>query len=163
MQVRTYTSDVTAADARYMAAVPARISEVPGLRHASDVWLVLASAGFLAVVLILPNPFTIGIGIWWLLNTVSHNFIHQPFFRSRAANRLFAIYLSLLTLVPQRLWRDKHLAHHAGRPWRFHYSRESLLEFFLIVLFWSSAFISSPRTFISSVLPGFLLAMVLCW
>ena len=163
MPARTFTSNVTAAGTNCPAAVLSWIGQVLGLRHAADVWLLLASAGFLALVLVLPNPFTIGIGIWWILNTVSHNFIHQPFFKSRAANRLFAIYLSMLTLIPHCLWRDKHLAHHAGRPCSFRHSGEMSLQFALIALLWGAAYFESPRFVINSAAPGFLLAMALCW
>src|SRR5687767_9114122 len=107
MQARSFSSDVTVAEAHCPAAVFPCAGNALGLRHASDAWLLLGTIGFVAVVLILPNPYSIGIGIWWLLNTVSHNFIHQPFFRSRGANRFFGAFLSVLTLVPHRFWRDK--------------------------------------------------------
>ncbi|RDJ93851.1 hypothetical protein B4Q13_19050 [Lacticaseibacillus rhamnosus] len=45
-------------------------------------------------------------------NTISHQFIHRPFFQHRAANRLFAAYLSVLLGFPHSLWRDRHLSHH---------------------------------------------------
>jgi fatty acid desaturase len=64
-----------------------------------------------------PTAPMIALGIWWNSNTISHNFIHRPFFRTRAANLLFGVYLSVLLGIPQSLWRDRHLAHHANvRP-----------------------------------------------
>src|SRR6187401_2279389 len=106
MQARSYPSISTAAEARCPAVGLARGAEMVGLRPAPDFWLIAGTFAFLCGVLGWRNWFVIGIGIWWLLNTVSHNFIHQPFFKWRAANRFFALYLTVLTLVPQRLWRD---------------------------------------------------------
>jgi hypothetical protein len=163
MQVRTYTSDVTAAGASRPAALSARAAEFLRLRHAADLWLIFGTFSFAALVFIWPSAFSVGLGIWWLLNTVSHNFIHHPFFRSRWANRLFALYLSVLTLVPQRLWRDRHLAHHADAAWRFRFSREVLLQFLLVALVWSAGFLTNPHFTLSSLAPGFVLAMALCW
>jgi hypothetical protein len=163
MQARTFASDVTAAEARCSAAALSQIGAFLHLRHAPDIWLLLATVAYIAVVFVFPNPFTIGIGIWWLLNTVSHNFIHQPFFKSRRANRFFAFFLSILTLIPHRLWSDKHLAHHAGRSWRFRFSRELACQSVLLALLWSAILISNYRFVFTSVGPGFLLAMALCW
>ena len=56
----------------------------------------------------------IAIGVWWNSNTIAHNFIHRPFFRSRRFNALFSAYLSVLLGIPQVLWRDRHLAHFAA-------------------------------------------------
>jgi fatty acid desaturase len=66
----------------------------------------------------------LALGLWWNANTIAHNFIHKPFFRARALNCLFSAYLSLVLGLPQSLWRDRHLAHHAGVPWRFRLRRQ---------------------------------------
>src|SRR5262249_25074399 len=68
-----------------------------------------------AVLLAMPSIALISIGLWWNANTISHNFIHRPFFRARALNTIFSWYLSLLLGFPQTIWRDRHLAHHAGQ------------------------------------------------
>ena len=78
----------------------------------------------------------IAIGIWWNANTVSHLFIHRPFFRHRAANAWFAAGLTALLGFPQSVWRDRHLAHHAGRAYRFRLSREVGLQVVLIAALW---------------------------
>src|SRR5262245_54029733 len=85
--------------------------------------IALASAH---AVLLLAAPIlpVIAVGVWWNSNTISHNFIHRPFFRNRPANILFAAGLSLLLGIPQSLWRDRHLAHHAGVPSRVRLTRE---------------------------------------
>lgn len=67
-----------------------------------------------AALLLAPSVALIAVGLWWNANTIAHNFIHRPFFRSKAANALYSMYLSLVLGVPQRLWRARHLAHHAG-------------------------------------------------
>ena len=53
----------------------------------------------------------IAVGVWWNANTVSHLFIHRPFFRRRAANACVAALLTATLGFPQSLWRDRHLAH----------------------------------------------------
>src|SRR5438874_9742981 len=32
----------------------------------------------------------IAVGVWWNSNTIAHNFIHRPFFRSAGMNRVFS-------------------------------------------------------------------------
>jgi hypothetical protein len=165
------------AAARIMRVV-APIARRPGmsklLRHwPADAWLFNASAIYLLIVLLLPTVWTIALGIYWISNTVSHNFIHQPFFRSRRLNRCFAIYLSAITGIPQRLWRDRHLAHHAGvRPgahfakcalgWRFRCSRELLTQTLIVASLWAAAFKWNAQFAISTLVPGFVGALVLC-
>jgi hypothetical protein len=65
-----------------------------------------------------PSIPVIAFGMWWNSNTISHNFIHRPFLRARSLNLLFSAYSTLLLGIPQRLWRDRHLAHHAGIQWQ---------------------------------------------
>jgi fatty acid desaturase len=43
---------------------------------------------------------------------VAHNFIHNPFFRSRRLNFAFSLFNSLLIGGPQSLYRIHHLHHH---------------------------------------------------
>src|SRR5499425_2184483 len=68
------------------------------LAIAQGVWLIVQ-----------PSIALIALGLWWNANTISHNFIHRPFFRSRAANRLFSVWLSLILGLPQSFWKAKHL------------------------------------------------------
>src|SRR6266481_8497336 len=65
-----------------------------------------------------PTTAAVAIGVWWNSNTIAHNFIHRPFFRATGMNRVFSAALSVLLGIPQTLWRDRHLAHHAGIEWR---------------------------------------------
>src|SRR5262245_47652348 len=92
--------------------------------------------------------------MWWNANTISHNFIHRPFFRSTWANRAYALWLSLLLGVPQSLWRRRHLAHHAETgphperssalrsPWA---SAQTWIETTLIAALWAAMLIAAPR------------------
>ena len=74
--------------------------------------LALTQGGLL---LAFPSIPLIAIGLWWNANTISHIFIHRPFFRTPALNAAFSVYLSLLLGFPQSLWRARHLAHHGAR------------------------------------------------
>ena len=84
----------------------------------SDARLVALAALHAAILVVWPVAPVIAVGVWWNSNTIAHNFIHRPFFRSTGMNHLFSAALSVLLGVPQALWRERHLAHHAGGPWR---------------------------------------------
>src|SRR6266700_2775840 len=78
----------------------------------------------------------IAVGVWWNSNTIAHNFIHRPFFRSAGMNRVFSAALSVLLGIPQSLWRDRHLAHHAGVAWRLRPGRQLAVEGLLVMILW---------------------------
>ena len=59
---------------------------------------------------ILLYAFSVG----WNLNSIAHNFIHNPFFRSQRLNRLMSLTITLALLSPQTMYRYVHLKHHAG-------------------------------------------------
>jgi fatty acid desaturase len=52
--------------------------------------------------------------VGWNLNSIAHNFIHNPFFKADAANRLMSLVITLALLSPQTMYRYVHLKHHAG-------------------------------------------------
>jgi fatty acid desaturase len=52
--------------------------------------------------------------IGWNQDSVSHNFIHNPFFTSPLANRITELALTLENGVPQTMYRWVHMRHHAG-------------------------------------------------
>ncbi len=54
------------------------------------------------------------LAIGWNLDSVSHNFIHNPFFRSRAMNRITDFVLTFSLGTPQTMYRFVHMRHHAG-------------------------------------------------
>ncbi|HJZ98334.1 MAG TPA: fatty acid desaturase [Candidatus Solibacter sp.] len=106
-------------------------------------------------------PF-VALGVWWNSNTISHNFIHRPFFRSHAANRAFALYLSVLLGIPQSLWRDRHLAHHAGRAPRLRIGVSLIVEIVAVVALWIAFAAWTPRFFLTAYVPGYLGGLALC-
>jgi len=59
---------------------------------------------------LLAYAFSVG----WNLNSIAHNFIHNPFFRSDRLNRLMSLVITLALLSPQTMYRYIHLKHHAG-------------------------------------------------
>jgi hypothetical protein len=141
-----------------LAAVSARL-----LRHSAwDALFVVLSAVHGALLLLVPSVLLVGIGLWWNANTIAHNFIHRPFFRSPALNRAYARYLSLVLGVPQSLWRERHLAHHAGRPARLVLTSDVLIELGLVAGLWLALIWISPRGFATVYLPGWLLGLGLC-
>src|SRR5712691_890791 len=112
--------------------------------------LMIALAVAHAVLLFtIPTAPVIALGLWWNSNTISHNFIHRPFFRRRWANLLFSAYLSVLLGIPQSLWRDRHLAHHAGVKRRPRLSARLAFETALVVSLWVAIAAAAPVFFIS--------------
>src|SRR5918911_4559916 len=109
------------------------------LRYSSwDVLLVGAAVLHGALLLIAPSVMLVALGLWWNANTVSHNFIHLPFFYTRRSNRLFSAFLSLLLGLPQSFWKAKHLAHHRDEPFRWTpVRREWIAEGALVFALWA--------------------------
>jgi hypothetical protein len=69
----------------------------------------------------------------WGSNTVSHIHLHTPLFHRAAANRAFALYLTVLLGVPQRWWTRYHLRHHALQdPGAGRLGTQGLLELALV-------------------------------
>jgi hypothetical protein len=127
----------------------------------------MLAAAHAAVLLTMPTPAVIALGLWWNANTISHNFIHRPFFRRRIANQAFAACLSVLNGIPQSLWRDRHLAHHiapgnslASR--RADRSPEVILQTALVLSVWAAMASRSPAFFLTTYLPGYFGGLALC-
>ena len=137
-----------------------------------------------AAIALAPIVPVIAIGLWWNANTISHNFIHRPFFRSRAANRLYSAYLTLLLGFPQTLWRERHLRHHGAigrsqeigrsqseRPYDppqarivgpFGFRRAVIVELLLLVALWSTLAALAPAWLLTVYLPGWAIGLGLC-
>jgi hypothetical protein len=128
-------------------------------RDAILVALTVLHAGILAVWPLAP---VIALGVWWNSNTIAHNFIHRPYFRSAGMNRMFSAALTVLLGIPQSLWRDRHLAHHAGVAWRLQISRRLAVETALVVCLWSFLAVRHPGFFLMAYLPGYLVGLGLC-
>ena len=120
------------------------------------------SAVYGVLLLRAPSAPLLALGMWWTANTVAHNFIHLPFFRSRALNRLYSAYLTLVMGVPQSLWRDRHLAHHADRPWPRRVTRDSAIETTLVAALWLTLGSLWPADFATVYLPGWAAGLLLC-
>jgi hypothetical protein len=134
------------------------------LRHSPrDALLVALAAGHGALLLTVPSAPLLALAFWWTANTVAHNFIHLPFFRARSANAAFSGYLSLLLGLPQTLWRDRHLAHHAGRRWRLRWSRQLAIEFVVVAALWVAVASRGPQYFLETWTAGWLGGLLLCW
>src|SRR5215472_1684381 len=127
-----------------------------------DSVLVSLTALHAAVLVAWPIAPVIGLGVWWNSNTIAHNFIHRPFFRSGMINRLFSAALSVLLGIPQTLWRERHLAHHAEVSWRLRVSRQLLIETTLVLCLWFTFTVLYPRFFVEAYVPGYLAGLGLC-
>jgi hypothetical protein len=125
--------------------------------------LILLAVGHAALVLSFPYAPVITLGLWWNSNTIAHYFIHRPFFRLGGLNVAFSLFLSLLLGVPQTLWRERHLAHHAGRVWRFRLTGRMAAEMLLILGLWAILLSRQPRFFLLTYLPGYAGGLLLCW
>jgi hypothetical protein len=134
------------------------------LRHSPrDAWLVGLAVGHGVLLAFAPPFWVIALGLWWNANTISHNFIHLPFFRSRWLNALFSGYLSVLLGFPQSLWRERHLAHHRGMAikvarFKLHCWREGAL----VIGVWLAVLAWQPEFFAATYLPGWLAGLALC-
>src|SRR5881296_1827963 len=122
-------------------------------RHSRwDALLVLAGVTQGLALLMWPSMLLIALGLWWCANTVSHNFIHLPFFRSRSANSAFSVYLSLLLGLPQTFWRQRHLAHHAEHKCSLRMTSLLLCEALCVAAMWAAIAAIAPRFFLTTYL-----------
>lgn len=142
----------------------ARTTTVPRiLQHSAwDAVLVLLALLHAVMLLTVPGILVIAIGLWWNSNSISHNFIHNPFFRSRLLNRGFAAYLSVLLGFPHALWRTRHLAHHASNAPRINWSADLITESVLVLLLWVFLGAFHLEFFLTVYLPGWALGLTLC-
>lgn len=133
-------------------------------RHSSnDAYLVALSVLHPMALIYVPSIPVIAIGVWWNSNTISHHFLHLPFFKSNALNRIYSLYLSVLLAIPQTIWRDRHLAHHRGTGVRIRWTSGIGLETTLILALWTLLVITVPHFFLTTYLPGYGLGLVLCY
>ncbi|HUF48680.1 MAG TPA: fatty acid desaturase [Vicinamibacterales bacterium] len=132
------------------------------MRRRQDASFVALAALHGAAVVMAPAAPLIAVGVWWNSNTIAHNFVHRPFFRRAAANTVFALYQSVLLGIPQTLWRERHLAHHADKPWRWRWSARLAVEVVLILAAWSVMAVTAPAFFAATYLPAYLAGLGLC-
>ena len=58
--------------------------------------------------------FVYSVSISWNINGISHNFIHNPYFRSPLLNRLFSTFESITVGFSQIFYECIHMQHHRG-------------------------------------------------
>jgi hypothetical protein len=132
------------------------------LRSSWDALFVLLVFVYGAALFVMPSTLLIAVGLWWVSNTIAHNFIHRPFFTSRRLNGLFSLVLTMTTGVPQTLWQQRHLAHHAGRAWRLRWSVPLAGELALVGLIWAMLAMATPMFFATVYIPGYVAGLLLC-
>lgn len=134
------------------------------LRYSNrDAVLILLSIVYAGLLIALPSAVLIAVGLWWIANTVAHNFIHTPFFRSRSLNGTYSIYLSVLMGVPQELWRERHLRHHRGDQRPIRVTQRIILQSGIVLALWLALAIGTPTFFVSVYIPGYLAGLGLCF
>jgi hypothetical protein len=148
------------------SAVVAGAQRVAG-RVRSEALFVSLSGAHAALLVAAPSVPLIALGLWWNANTIAHNFIHRPFFRRRALNRTYSVFLSLVLGVPQSLWRARHLRHHAAIgsavPVRLPlFGLQTGVESALIATMWGAILAIAPAFFLTVYLPGWLIGLGLC-
>jgi hypothetical protein len=132
-------------------------------RHSDrDAVFVGLSIAHAALLLAAPSVPLVAIGLWWNANTIAHNFIHRPFFRSAPTNHVYSAFLSLVLGLPQQIWRERHLAHHADRPVRVRWSRQLFVEIALVGGLWTTMALVAPATFMLVYLPGWAIGLGIC-
>ncbi len=114
---------------------------------------------YAALVLNFPYFPIIALGLWWNSNTVV---IHRPFFRAGFWNVVFSLFLSVLLGIPQTLWRERHLSHHAGKAWRFRLTTRLATEMLLIASLWGLLLWFDTRFFLLTYLPAYATGLGLC-
>jgi fatty acid desaturase len=70
-------------------------------RHLSWPWLILLGLVY-------------SVSISWNINGISHNFLHNPYFRSPALNRIFSLLESVTMGFSQVFYENIHKRHHIG-------------------------------------------------
>jgi fatty acid desaturase len=63
---------------------------------------------------LLPLGLIYSVSISWNVNGISHNFLHNPYFRWAPLNRLFSVLESVTMAFSQVLYEDIHRRHHMG-------------------------------------------------
>ncbi|MBI5852207.1 MAG: fatty acid desaturase [Planctomycetes bacterium] len=133
------------------------------LRDPRDRVSVALALGHVAVFAVWPSLAVVAFGMWWNANTISHRFVHRSVFRARLADDLYSLLLSLLLGVPQRIWRQRHLAHHAERRWVFATERGLTVEAIAVASLWAVLAVAAPAFFLAAYLPGLVIGHGLCW
>jgi fatty acid desaturase len=144
------------------ATLVARATRVPRIAAWDGVFIAL-TIGHVLVVAATPPWYVIAAALWWNANTISHNFIHRPFFSAPRANRAFSFVLSLVLGIPQTIWRDRHLRHHAGLGDGVRFSRRAVAETTGVAVLFVAMALGMPEFFVGAYVPGWMAGLGLCW
>ncbi len=115
MQTGDVTTDRLTTNSRIFAftrwdAIPV----VAGIIHCAFFWGMFYFFPRVPLWLMLILGFIYSISISWNINGISHNFIHNPYFRSPLLNRLFSILESTTIGFSQVFYECIHMQHHKG-------------------------------------------------
>jgi fatty acid desaturase len=82
--------------------------------HFAYVAGLFAAFPYLPWPLLIAGGFLYSIGISWSINSICHNFIHNPYFVSKRLNALFSYILSVTIGFSQSMYNFIHMRHHSG-------------------------------------------------
>jgi fatty acid desaturase len=85
-----------------------------GLGHLLAVIALVASFRALPWWIFLSLALLYSISLSWSINSIAHNFIHNPYFVSPVLNRAFSLLLSVTIGFSQVMYHYIHMRHHAG-------------------------------------------------
>ena len=63
---------------------------------------------------LIPLGLVYSVSISWNINGISHNFLHNPYFRSTLLNRVFSVLESVMLGISQVFYENVHKRHHIG-------------------------------------------------
>lgn len=84
------------------------------LLHITGVILLVVQFHAMSIPAIIAAGLLYSVSISWNINSIAHNFIHNPYFRARWMNRGFSLLLSVTLGFSQTLYHYVHNWHHAG-------------------------------------------------
>ncbi len=114
-----------------------------------------------AALVVASSPWLPALALWWTGNTVAHHAAHRRFFVGRRAEAGFRCALTLLLGVPQRLWQRLHLAHHAGRAFRWRGDAALRREAAVLAAAAATLACIAPGRLLAVHLPGVALGLLL--
>jgi fatty acid desaturase len=87
---------------------------IAGILHCTYFFGLFFLFGRVSLWLMICLGFIYSISISWNINGISHNFIHNPYFRSPLLNRLFSLLESITVGFSQVFYECIHMQHHKG-------------------------------------------------
>jgi fatty acid desaturase len=90
------------------------IPVVLGILHCAAVISLVAYFHAMSWPLFLACAFLYAVSLSWSINSIAHNFIHNPYFTWHPLNRAFSVLLSVTIGFSQAMYHYVHLWHHVG-------------------------------------------------